>query len=80
MILQDCFKILGRGDLMKTLTLGKHAVYGRTQKGLHIIALKRNDSFMDLRIDSAPSGMFHLMIHLRQRIEDESIARFGASE
>ena len=77
--MQDCFKVLCKGDLMKTLTLGKKAVYGRTQKGLHIIAVKRNESFMELLIDAAPSGQFHSMFDLRERILDESLARFGES-
>jgi hypothetical protein len=75
MELKTVFEALAKEDMMRTLTLGAKAVYGRSHEGLHIISVKRNDYYHQLYIDGCPAGTWESAEAIVNRIKDETLLR-----
>lgn len=75
MELKTVFEALAKEEIMKTLTLGEKAVYGRSHKGLHIMCVKRNDFYHQLYIEGSPSGLWENAESIVNRIREESLLR-----
>lgn len=75
MELKTVFEALAKENMMKTLTLGVKAVYGRSHEGLHVISVKRNDYCHQLYIDGCPAGIWNDPESLVTRIKDDSLLR-----